>query len=63
MKKLVLAIAVVVFSATSLSALAGRIGDQWMLQEQQNQRVVAEKEKGSETRGMLQACLKMHSSR
>ena len=63
MKRLALAIVVVVFSATSLGAFAGRTGDQWMLQEQQNQRVVAEKQKVSEMQAMLEACSKTHSSR
>lgn len=63
MKKLALAVAVVVFSAASIGAFAGRTGDQWMLQEQQNQRVVAEKQTVSEMQAMLVACYRTHSSR
>ena len=63
MKKPALVLAAVMFSAASLGAFAGRTGDQLMLQEQQNQRVTAEKQKVVEVQAILENCLKMHSSR
>ncbi len=63
MKKLALVIIAVMFSAASFGTFAGRTGDQWMLQEQQIQRVTAEKQKVAEMQAMLEDCLKKHSSR
>lgn len=45
MKKSALVLAAIVLSIAVSSAFAGRSGDQLMLQEQQNKRVVAEKQK------------------
>ena len=63
MNKLALVLATVMLSAASLGAFAGRTGEQLMLQEQQNQRVIAEKQKVVEMQAKLEECLKVHSSR
>ena len=63
MNRIALVVAAVMLSAASLGALAGRTGDQLMLQEQQNQRVIAEKQKVAKMQAMLEDCLKQHSSR
>lgn len=58
MKKAALLLAAVFLSATAFSALAGRSADQLMLQEQQNKRIVAEKQKHAEMRAMTDECMK-----
>ena len=59
MKKLVLAVTVAVLSTAVSGAFAGRSSDQLMLQEQQNKRVIAEKQKQAETQAMMDECMKM----
>ena len=59
MKKLALVLAASVLSTAASGAFAGRTGDQLMQQEQQNKRVVAEKQKMAEMQAMMDECMKM----
>lgn len=62
MKKLALVLAAAIISTASIGTFAGRDGLQIMQQEQQNQRVIAEKHKAAEMQAMMENCLKMHKS-
>jgi len=59
MKKLALALAVAVLSTAVTGAFAVRTGDQLMQQEQQNKRVIAEKQKQADMQAMTNECMKM----
>lgn len=58
MKKAALLLAAVLLSTAAFSALAGRSADQLMLQEQQNKRIVAEKQKQADMQAMMDECMK-----
>jgi len=62
MKKLALVLAATVFSTSAFGTFAGRTGDHIMLQEQQNKRVIAEKQKQADMQAMMDACMKMHKA-
>lgn len=59
MKKLALLFAAAVLSTAVSSAVAGRTGDQMMLQEQQYKRIIAEKRKQAQMQAMMDECMKM----
>ena len=59
MKKLALVLAASVLSTAAIGAFAGRTGEQIMLQEHQNKRVVAEKQKQADMQAMRDECMKM----
>lgn len=59
MKKLALVLAATILSTAASGAFAGRTGDQLMQQEQQNKRVIAEKQKIAEMHAMMNECMKM----
>ena len=62
MKKLALVLAATVLSTAAFGTIAGRTGDQIMLQEQQNKRVIAEKQKQADMQAMTEDCMKMHKA-
>ena len=59
MKKLALVLAATVLSTAVSGAFAGRSADQLMLQEQQNKRVIAEKQKQADMQATMDECMKM----
>jgi hypothetical protein len=59
MKKLMLVLAVSVLSAVVSGAFAGRTGDELNLQDQQNKRVIAERQKHADMQAMIDKCMKM----
>lgn len=63
MKKLALVLAATVLSTSAFGTFAGRTGDQIMLQEQQNKRVIAEKQQHADMQAMAEDCMKMHKAR
>lgn len=62
MKTIALVVAAAIFSTATFAAHAGRTGDQWLLQEEQNKRVIAERQKLADMRTMMEECLKMQKS-
>ena len=59
MKKLILWVALVAATLTSFSSFGGRDGLQMQQQEQQNKRVVGEKQKQADMQAMMDECMKM----
>lgn len=59
MKKLALVLTATVLSTAAFGTFAGRAGDQLMLQEQQNKRVIAEKQKQADMQAMMDECMQM----
>jgi phosphopantothenoylcysteine synthetase/decarboxylase len=60
MIKLALGLAATVLSTAAFGTFAGRTGDQIMLQEQQNKRVIAEEQKQADMQAMMEDWMKMH---
>jgi len=63
MTKLALVLAAAILSTAASGAFAGRTGDQLMQQEQQNKRVIAEKQKQADMQAMMEDCMKMHKAK
>jgi hypothetical protein len=63
MMKLALALAATVLSTAAFGTFAVGTGDQIMLQEQQNKRVIAEKQKQAGIQAMMEDCMKMHKAK